>query len=168
MYSLSLIIAVVILMAITPFLHTLWSVYVRRIPLGIIQKGIISETEPYRKKIAQGAYKYYEQSLSKQEEKFFPCPEKGWICAPHFLACTRGEPRYKASQRYWKHSCWQHLNFDIKGSYFAQYCYRATGKGKNATFQIKVMGQTNCNKKVLKMLFTYDHRRSPSYTIEVK
>lgn len=110
------------------------------------KKGIQGEAFLNVRNIREQAIDFYQRIQKDQQRKIslgeFPCRGQGWICSPPKSPCILWNRNYYRSlPSLWSHPCWKQLKFVPMGNvHHAQYCYRADGVGKNATFKVKATG----------------------------
>lgn len=75
----------------------------------------------------------------------FLCEGRGWICLPLQKPCHAGRPLYTSSEMRINHSCWQKMGFNLNKESYFQYCYRADGRGKKATFTLQAHADLDCD-----------------------
>ena len=119
--------------------------------LKFIRKSKTSEASLNIKAIADGATAWFDAEHADQNgnpiPKQFPCRGKGWICTPKANPCHKGRALYSRNPNRWNHKCWRALKFGINKQHYFKYCYRATGIGTKSKFEIKAIGDLDCDTK---------------------
>jgi hypothetical protein len=104
-----------------------------------------SEALLFMRELTSRAVASYQRSTYSSSTPAFACRGMGWVCSHQVGPCHKGKLRYKANPAIWKHACWKQLGFRISRNHYYKVCYRSSGVGEKASFEIKVIGDLDCD-----------------------